>query len=70
MNIADMDFVVEPWDKRMSTRVKNKLQRHGVFTLDQLVACDRAWLRDHLGVVEYAIVKAKLKSLGHNLKRG
>lgn len=70
MNIADMDFVVPPWGNRMSTQVKNKLQRSGIMTLDDLVACDQAWLRDNLGVVEYAIVKAKLKSLGHNAKRG
>lgn len=62
--IEDMDFTIPPWDKRMSTRVKNKLQRNGIMTLGGLVAQDDAWLHENLGVVERVIVKMKLESLG------
>lgn len=62
--IEDMDFTVPPWDRRMSTRVKNKLQRNAVMTFGDLRSCDEAWLSAHLGVVERTIVKMKLESMG------
>lgn len=63
-----MDFTIPPWDRRMSTRVKNKLQRNGVMTLEDLLDCDLDTLRQRMGVVEFAIVKMKLQSLGYSVK--
>lgn len=60
IRIDDMDFTVPPWDKRMSTRVKNKLQRNEIMTRDQLMRCDLDALKEPLGIVERTIVLKKM----------
>jgi len=71
--IAEMDFRVHFWiTKQMDTRVRNGLQRAGVFTLGQLLDCTRDDLEDFggLGVVSAEVIKCKLRSMGLKLKAG
>jgi DNA-directed RNA polymerase alpha subunit len=66
--IEDIDFTVKPWDKRMSTRVKNTLLRHGIMTLGELVQTDRDDLPAGISTVSKAIIDKTLRSMGLRLK--
>lgn len=65
--ICDLDFVMAPWGQRESTRIKNTLQRAGIFTLGQLVALSGSELPFGIGTVLRQIIRAKLKSMGLKL---
>ena len=67
IKIADMDFSVDPWGQRMSTRIKNVLQRNGIMTLGQLMCTDVSELPSGLGIVGRLIIKVKLDGLGLSL---
>lgn len=70
--IAEMDFVLAPWGRAMSTRIRNGLQRGGVMTLGQLLQYtkeDLDYLDEGLGVVCQIIIIKKLKSMGLSLKQ-
>jgi len=67
--IGEMDFSIDPWGQRMSTRIKNALQRHGIMTLGQLVRTDRDDLPPGLSIVSKLIIDAKLEPLGFKLPR-
>lgn len=69
--IAEVDFVVSPWGKRMATRIQNGLQRGGIMTLSQLVEQTEADLEcvdEGIGTVSIVIIKKKLDSMGLKLK--
>jgi hypothetical protein len=60
--IADMDLHIDPWGKKMETRIKNTLQRNGIMTLRQLLDADG--LPEGLSIVSYMIIDTKLKAMG------
>lgn len=72
MAIKDMDFVVSPWGKRMSTRIKNGLQRGGIHTLSRLLEyteTDLECLDEGIGYVSIVVINRKLESMGLRLRR-
>jgi hypothetical protein len=60
--IADMDFHIDPWGKKMETRIKNALRRNGIMTLRQLLDTDGPI--EGLSIVSYMIIDTKLQDMG------
>ena len=67
-SIEEIDFSVDPWGLRMSTRIKNALQRNGIMTLGDLMDTDYDDLPQGLSTVSRHIIKVSLKRMGLKLK--
>lgn len=71
--IEDVDFRTKLYpSKQLAGRVRNGLQRVGIFTIGELVDCTKAELEsfDHgLGVVSMLMIEAKLKSMKLRFRR-
>lgn len=70
--IEDLDFRVEVWiDRRTNTRIRNSLQRAGVFTVAELVARTRREVEaiPGIGIVCTVVIEKKLAKMGLKLRR-
>lgn len=70
--IEDLDFMVEVWiDLKTNTRIRNALQRAGIFTVAELVAHTRREVEaiPGIGIVCTVIIEKKLAKMGLRLRR-
>ena len=69
--IENLDFRVESWvDRKTDTRIRNSLQRNGVFTVEDLVAHTRREVEaiPGIGIVCTVVIEKKLRKMGLKLR--
>lgn len=72
VRIEDTDFQTEVWiDRKTNTRIRNALQRAGVFTVAELVARTRREVEaiPGIGIVCTVVIEKKLAKMGLKLRR-